>query len=178
MIVKITGSRWPGLVSRVGPFEGREYDVPPGAVLVEYIGDISPFDDQFVRLKLGVGGYTPDQAEIIREMARRAIKPWPRLRRFILKGQGPGEIKRFSRNYTWGTAKEHKHPIEPGEPGSFFQLMTNHDADLLKSDPSGYQFRMYPYEEPRLITPACDIRVVKREDIQLGRPFKRAMVQG
>lgn len=176
MIVTITGSRWPANYRLKGPFEGREYDVPPGAVLVEYIGDQSPFDDPYVAMRIATGGYTPDQVAVIREMARRAIKPWHNLRRVIKKGTGAGEIKRFSRSYVFGTGKAHRHPIEPGEPGSFFQLMTNHDADLLKSTDSGYQFRIYPHEEPRIIIPACNIKIVQREDLRLGVPFRRSMV--
>lgn len=172
MLVEIKDTRWPGNSSRVGPFEGRQYDVPPGCVLVEYVGDESPFDDPFVSLRIQMGQYSPDQVEIIREMARRAIKPWSNLKRVIHKGQGNGEL-RFSRSYQWGHGKATKAPAEPGDPGSFFQLMTNRDADLLKSSEAGYQFRIHPHEPQRIITPAKDIRVVQRDDFR-NYSFRRS----
>jgi hypothetical protein len=174
MEVTITGSRHPAFPDRPGPFEGRVYDVPPGAVLVEYVGDQSPFDDPFVTLKIQMGKYSADAVAIMREMARRAIKPWPHLRRTLTKGGGKGEFPGFSRSYVFGHGQRHKPPVEPGQPGSFFQLMTNRDADLLKSSEAGYQFRIYPHEESILVIPSTDIRIVQRDDFRnYGRGWTR-----
>jgi hypothetical protein len=176
MLVEIKGTLHPGNPSAVGPFEGRTYDVPPGYVLVEYVGDESPFDDPYVTLRIQMGKYTPDQVEVLREMARRAIKPWAHLRRTITKGGGFGEIPGFSRSYVFGHGQRHKPPAEPGEPGSFYQLMTNRDADLLKSSEAGYQFRIHPHDPPRIITPPTDIRIVQRDDMRnYGSGWTRRM---
>lgn len=138
---------------------GKKFDVPPGYVLVEFVGDQSPFDDPWVTMRIQLGHYTADQVEVMREMAKRAVKPWKNVRRFIAKSHIPG----LSRNYTWGTGKDRLPLMEPGEPGSFIQLMTNHDADLLKSSDSGYQFVIHPIEE-KLIVPPSEIKIVQRDD--------------
>src|SRR6187551_744395 len=119
MLVTIEHSQNPGDPRKPGPWEGRQYEVPTGCCLVEFMGDQSPFDDPYVAMRISVGGYTRDQVELLREMARRAIKPWRNLRRILHKGQGDGEFKHFSRTYVFGHGNARKPLVEPGEPGSF-----------------------------------------------------------
>lgn len=166
MLVTLTGTYWPGNPNKRGPFEGKSYHVPPGTVLVEYVGDQSPFDDPHVALRIQLGHYSAEQIEVMRTMARRAVKPWANLERVIRKGQGLGEMKRFSRTYKWGHGKASKPMAAPGEPGSWFQLMTARDADILKASEAGYQFRIHPDEPPLLLLPATDIRLVQKDDVR------------
>lgn len=150
-----------------GKWYGRKYEVPPGYVLVEFVGDQSPFDDPFVAMRIQLGHYSRDQIEVMRAMARRAVKPWKNLKRYVAKSHVPG----LSRDYTWGTGDPKKPLMDPGEPGSFIQMMTNRDADLLRSSDSGYQFVIHPIED-QIIVPPTDIRIVERDDFGQGKQLR------
>lgn len=160
---------------------GRRYDVPPGYVLVEWVGEESPLDDEWVKWKMATRQFNPDQLAVLREMARIAVKPHVgHVRRTFNPGRGFGEIPHLSKRYVFGNQ-----PDRPAtDKRSTIQMMTANDARLLTDSESGNEFRVYDnagtadVAPPRLVFPKGDITITKAQPFRQFGDFRRALGSG
>jgi hypothetical protein len=153
------------------PYKGAVYHVPPGYVLIEWVGAFNPFDEPFVRLNLTLGKYTADQAALIRTLVNTGHRPYnDKIARRMEKHNGYHGLPGLSRDITWGP----KSRAKPGDPGSFVQMVTCKDADILKSSPNWHEFQILQEEperpKPFIIRPPCEF-------VYLGEQHLRSVEQ-
>jgi hypothetical protein len=156
---------------------GRTYDVPKGYVLIDWVGEESPLDDEWVRFKLASGAFTVDQMAVLREMARSAIKPHVGHSRTFYPGKGFGEIPGLT-----GPVRFGHDPRKPAtQRTSTLQMVTARDADLITQSASGNEFRVYDNEgeadvaPPRLIFPKGEVALVDHRRYGTLGDFRRSM---
>lgn len=129
---------------------------------IEWIGEGSPFDDPFVEFGVATGRYTAEQVDLLRRVALRACKRTETNTR-ILDQRDPG----LSTRVEWG----------PG-PGNWVRVLTNQDADKVLSSASAHEFRdldAHERDEPRVVHPPLEVRLVEQEVLRQGDSVERGM---
>lgn len=165
---------------RIVEIRGKRFSVPPGYCLVEWVGEKSPLEDDYIHLLMSTNHFTRDQKAVLRQMAAIVIRRSDGFTtRTFKQGNGYGEIPHLSRtSITWGPRTR----VIPGHPGSYTQLVTLRDARLLQDTANGHEFVVYgdPEKGPPdpvdlIVLPNVDIRLVKTEQFKQFKDFRRAM---
>jgi hypothetical protein len=140
------------------PPRGETPEGRPGR-RIEWVGEASPFDDPFIEFGVSTGRYTPQQVALIRRASLRVNKRTEHnIRR--MSQEDPG----LSREVLWG----------PGR-ANWVQVLSYRDADILLASPNGYEFRdldAAEADEPQVIHPPMEIRLVGREALKEGQPVE------
>lgn len=149
---------------------------PPGTVWVEWVGEPSPLDDDFIRLGIAAGRFTPDQVEVLRALSKRRIGPVDGVARRILRGgNGYGEIPRLCQAWTWGPSMK----AAPGLPGATIQALPFGDADAVKGSDSGHEFTVHGEQDgaavPAIALPTGRVILAEPEQFRDFAGFRRAM---
>lgn len=150
------------------PYGGRVYDLDRGYALMEWVGEKSPMDQEWVRYSLITNRFTPEQADLIRHVARHAcVRVDGRHRRIMRRGNlGYGGIDGLSVDeIIWGA----RVGVPVGSVGSYVQVVSVHDADLILSTPSGMEFVLYTEDgarhqgddQPLALIPDISVRVAQ-----------------
>ncbi len=137
----------------------------PG-VRIEWIGERSPFDEDWVWLGKHTGKFTRRQLDLLDRMALRCNHRISTSARELVAGNGLGQVAfqdapqlpgddRGRHGYTWGPRK-----------AGWGRVMSYRDADLLLSCAGGHEFvnlDARDVDEPKVIVPPLQIHMVRSE---------------
>jgi hypothetical protein len=149
-----------------------------GTVRIEWVGEKSPLDDEYVWFAKHTGRYTPRQLAVLEAAALTCVYRTKTAARELLAGNGDGQLpftdapllqaasygynqqgERYlsrpeRRGYIWGAGNRWVMP------------MSFHDADVLLSSRDGHEFvnlDARELDEPKLIVPPQEVLVVHRQ---------------
>lgn len=123
---------------------------------IEWIGEQSPLDHDFVSIGISTGRFTKDQVDLIRAAALLACKRTVDMVR-RMSPEDPG----LSREIEWGPGKHR-----------WIQVLSYRDADILLSSASAHEFRDLDAIDidaaSTLIYPPLDVRLVGEDVVKVG----------
>jgi len=121
---------------------GKAVQPETGYVWLEWIGQPSPTISPTVRFLMLRDRLPAIYKKAIRTIAAGAIRRVDgKTSRTIERGNGYGQIPGLTQTWTFGPKKN----AGRGQRGSYIQKVPNRDADLIKSSPSGKEFRVLGY---------------------------------
>jgi hypothetical protein len=149
-----------------------------GTVRIEWVGEKSPLDEEWVWVAKHAGLMTPRQIAVLETAALTCVYRTKTAARELLAGNGDGQLaftdapllqaasygynqqgvryltRPERRGYVWGAGNRWVMP------------MSFHDADVLLSGRDGHEFvnlDAREHDEPKLVLPPVQIRIVQHQ---------------